>query len=487
MDTPNPTQPLYQQLASHYRNAIHAGSLMPGDRMPSLRGLMRQHDVSLSTAMQLSRHLESEGWLEARPRSGYFVRRPLRSTLAAVTEPRMNHTPDPAQYVGIHARVSDFVSRGRLHMVKTNLAVARCSPKLYPGEALKQAAMRVLRKKPDILVSATSPRGNAELRTVLAKRSLALGLTLSPDQVQITNGCIEALNLALRAVAQPGDTIAVESPTFYGLLQVLESLGLRALEIPTSPQTGISIDALELAIQTYDNIKAVVVVPHLQNPLGSIMPDAHKQRLVQLCETSAITLIEDDTYSELVSESRRGDAPLRAMKSWDTTGNVIYCASLHKILAPGLRLGWMTAGRWQARVEMLKFSQTRSNEELSQRAAADYIASPAYDRHLRRLRSTLLVQRQQTAEAIASHFPAGTRLTVPDGGLSLWVELPQQLSSKQVFDAALQEQILVSPGLMFSNSLRFDPFLRISCGWPVDKEVEHALRRLGQIVRSLLP
>lgn len=486
MDTPNPTQPLYQQLASHYRNAIHAGSLMPGDRMPSLRGLMRQHDVSLSTAMQLSRHLESEGWLEARPRSGYFVRRPLRSTLATVTEPRMNHTPDPAQYVGIHARVSDFVSRGRLHMVKTNLAVARCSPKLYPGEALKQAAMRVLRKKPDILVSATSPRGNAELRTVLAKRSLALGLTLSPDQVQITNGCIEALNLALRAVAQPGDTIAVESPTFYGLLQVLESLGLRALEIPTSPQTGISIDALELAIQTYDNIKAVVVVPHLQNPLGSIMPDAHKQRLVQLCETSAITLIEDDTYSELVSESRRGDAPLRAMKSWDTTGNVIYCASLHKILAPGLRLGWMTAGRWQARVEMLKFSQTRSNEELSQRAAADYIASPAYDRHLRRLRSTLLVQRQQTAEAIASHFPAGTRLTVPDGGLSLWVELPQQLSSKQVFDAALQEQILVSPGLMFSNSLRFDPFLRISCGWPVDKEVEHALRRLGQIVRSLL-
>lgn len=487
MDTPNPTQPLYQQLASHYRNAIHAGSLMPGDRMPSLRGLMRQHDVSLSTAMQLSRHLESEGWLEARPRSGYFVRRPLRSTLAAVTEPRMNHTPDPAQYVGIHARVSDFVSRGRLHMVKTNLAVARCSPKLYPGEALKQAAMRVLRKKPDILVSATSPRGNAELRTVLAKRSLALGLTLSPDQVQITNGCIEALNLALRAVAQPGDTIAVESPTFYGLLQVLESLGLRALEIPTSPQTGISIDALELAIQTYDNIKAVVVVPHLQNPLGSIMPDAHKQRLVQLCETSAITLIEDDTYSELVSESRRGDAPLRAMKSWDTTGNVIYCASLHKILAPGLRLGWMTAGRWQARVEMLKFSQTRSNEELSQRAAADYIASPAYDRHLRRLRSTLLVQRQQTAEAIASHFPAGTRLTVPDGGLSLWVELPQQLSSKRVFDAALQEQILVSPGLMFSNSLRFDPFLRVSCGWPVDKEVEHALRRLGQIVRSLLP
>ena len=491
MDTPplanqSPQPPLYQRLASHYRGAIHAGSLVPGDRMPSLRGLMRQHDISLSTAIQLSRHLESEGWLEARPRSGYFVRRPLRSTLAAVTEPQMDRAPDPAQYVGIHARVSDFVSRGRLHMVKTNLAVARCAPALYPGEALKQAAMRVLRQKPDILVSATSPRGNAEFRAVLAKRAMALGMTLSPDEVQVTTGCMEALNLALRAVAQAGDTIAVESPSFYGLLQVLEALGLRALEIPTSPHTGMSIDALELAIQTDASIKAVVVVPHLQNPLGSIMPDAHKQRLVQLCQVSGIALIEDDTYSELVNENQRGDVPLRAMKSWDTTSNVIYCASLHKILAPGMRLGWMSAGRWQARVEMLKFTQTRSNEELSQLAVADFMASPAYDRHLRRLRATLQVQRQRTAETIACHFPSGTRLTVPDGGLSLWVELPQQLSSKRVFDAAVKEQILVSPGLMFSNSLRFDAFLRISCGWPVDKEVEQALRRLGQIVTGLL-
>lgn len=479
-------QPIYQRLAAHYRGAIQAGSLVVGDRMPSLRSLMRQHEVSLSTAMQLSRHLESEGWLEARPRSGYFVRKPLRNTLATVSEPRMDITPDPAQYVGIHGRVSDFIARGRLQMVKTNLAVARCAPELYPGEALKLATMRVLRTRPALLVSASSPRGNPEFRAVLAKRALGMGVTLSPDDVQVTNGCIEALNLALRAVAQPGDTIAVESPTFYGLLQVLEALGLRALEIPTSPQTGISLDALEMAMQTYDNIKAVVVVPHLQNPLGSIMPDAHKHGLVQLCERHGVALIEDDTYSELVSEGTRGDTPLRAMKSWDTTGNVIYCASLHKILAPGIRIGWMAAGRWQARVEMLKFTQTRSNEELSQLAVADYMASPAYDRHLRRLRSTLHVQREKTAQVIASYFPEGTRLNVPDGGLSLWVELPHKLSSRRVFDAALQQQILVTPGQMFSNSLRFDPYLRINCGWPHQQDVEQGLRRLGQIVTELL-
>lgn len=482
----SPTQPLYQRIAAHYRSAIQAGSLTPGDRMPSLRVLMQQHDVSLSTAMQLSRHLESEGWLEARPRSGYFVRHPMRTSLALVSEPVMDATPDPAQYVGIHARASDFLARGRQNPVHINLAAARCTPELYPAEALKQAAMRALRAHPQIMVTAAQPKGNAQLRAVLAKRAVAVGLTVSPDDVQITNGCTEALNLALRAVAQPGDTIAVESPTFYGLLQVLESLGLRALEIPTSAQTGISIDALELAMRTYPNIRAVVVVPHLQNPLGCIMPPAHKARLVQLCEAHQVPVIEDDTYTELATERVRGDAALRALKSWDTTGNVIYCASFHKVLAPGMRVGWMLPGRWSARVEMLKFTQSRNNEELSQLALADYIATPAYDRHLRQLRSTLQTQRQKTAEAIAHYFPAGTRLNNPDGGLALWVEMPKGLSSAKIFDAALREKILITPGQMFSNSLRFDAFIRINCGLHYDKLVDHGLQRLGHIMAQQL-
>ena len=303
----------------------------------------------------------------------------------------------------------------------------------------------------------------------------AAGIILGPLLVRLG---VEALNLALRAVADPGDTIAVESPTFYGLLQVLESLGMRALEIPTSPQTGISLDALEMAMQTYDNIKAVVVVPHLQNPLGSIMPDAHKQGLVQLCENHGVALIEDDTYSELVNEATRGDTPLRAMKSWDTTGNVIYCASLHKILAPGIRIGWMAAGRWQARVEMLKFTQTRSNEELSQLAVAVPMCI-LYEIGI--WAAQLFIK-----HTIASYFPEGTRLNVPDGGLSLWVELPHKLSSRRVFDAALAQQILVTPGQMFSNTLRFDPYLRINCGWPHQQDVEQGLRRLGQIVTELV-
>jgi DNA-binding transcriptional MocR family regulator len=472
--------PLYRRLAGHYREAIESGTLVQGDRFPSVRTLMSRHEVSLSTALQLCRQLESDGWLEARPRSGNFVRQPRRLAVRPLAEPVPGEALDPAQYVGIHARVSEFIARGRQSPVKVNFSSARSAPSLYPGEALKNAATRALRRDPELLVRPAPNHGNANFRGLLAKRAMANGMLLAPEEILVTQGCIEALNLALRAITQPGDIVAVESPTFYGLLQVLETLGLRALEIPTSPLSGISIEALELAVLSAEPIKAMVVVPHLQNPLGSIMPDSHKARLVDFCSTHAIPLIEDDTYSALTND----DAPLKALKAWDRDGNVIHCASLHKILAPGLRLGWMNAGRWQSRVEMLKYAQSRYNEELAQLAAADFMASSAYDRHLRRLRASLKAQRARTAEAIASYFPAGTRLTDPAGGLALWVELPDGLSSRALFDAALAEGIFIAPGLMFSNSNRFDGFIRLNCGAPYTPAIDSALQRLGELCRQ---
>lgn len=471
------TTPLYRQLADYYLSAIRAGTLATGDRMPSVRKLMQNHAVSLSTALQMCRYLEAEGWLEARPRSGYFVRQPRRIRLAPASEPRPATMIDPAQFVGIHERVSAIIAQGQ-RPVRINLARATGAPELYPHQQLRQLASSLLRQHPYLLTKAISPGGNRELKATLAKRALDAGISTSAEEITITHGCIEALNLALRAVAHAGDIIAVESPTFYGLLQVLESLGMKALEIPTSPSTGISLEALELAMQTYDNIKAVVVVPHLQNPLGSIMPDDHKQKLVRLCEARQIPLIEDDSYSALASSDR---IPTAA-KHWDHTGNVIYCASLHKVLAPGLRVGWMLAGRWQARVNMFKYAQTRYNEELSQLIVATFMQSSNYDRHLRKLRATLSAQREQMAEAIATYFPEGTRLTVPDGGVSVWVEMPEQVSSKAVFEAALQKDILISPGLLYSNSNRFNHFLRLNCGTRYSDGLDSALRTLGKII-----
>lgn len=473
--------PLYRRLAGHYQGAIQAGTLVAGDRMPSVRDLMRQHQVSLSTALQTLRHMEEGGWLEARPRSGYFVRQPRRSAIRPVQEPKSLAAIDPEQYVGIHEKVSQYIALRQASAPPIDLSGMTCAPQLYAVDTLKQAAIRALRERPELLTSAMPHNGNHTFRQAVARRALNAGMRIDADEVVVTHGCIEALNLALRAVAGPGDTIAVESPTYFGLLQALENLGMKALEIPTSPHTGISAPALELAVRTYGNVKAVVVVPNLQNPLGCIMPDANKDRLVRLCEELRLPLIEDDAYTELAD----GATPPSALKNRDRSGNVIYCASLNKVLAPGMRLGWMNGGRWHERVKMLKFTHTRANEEWTQVTAADFIASPGYDRHLRRLRGLLKEQRERMAESIAAYFPEGTRLNVPNGGVGMWVELPAQVCSQRLFELALADGVGVSPGAIFSNSDRYGHFLRICCGHPFTRELDQALRRLGRIGHDL--
>jgi DNA-binding transcriptional MocR family regulator len=450
--------------------------------MPSVRHLMRQHEVSLSTALQAWRHLEQGGWLEARARSGYFVRQPKRTVIGPATEPVILTAQVSAQYLGMHQRLSSIIAQGRQQPIRVDLSSCNFASEQYAVNALKNATIRALRHDPSILTSVLPYNGHAVFRNAVARRALRSGIQITADQVVVTQGCIEAINLALRAVAQAGDIIAVESPTFYGVLQAVESLGMRALEIPTSPTTGISIDALELALRTYDNVKAVLVVPNLQNPLGCIMPEANKASLVTLCEQHQIALIEDDTYTELADSN----VPLTALKARDRTGNVIYCASLNKILAAGMRLGWLTGGKWQARVEMLKYSQTRANEVLSQIAAADFMMDGGYDRHLRRMRDYLRGQREKMAEAVASYFPAGTRLTMPGGGIVLWVELPGPISSQAIFEAALKQGIRIAPGVMFTNSSRFDHFLRLSCGQQYSGDVDCALQFLGDLACQLL-
>lgn len=485
------TLPLYRSIADHYLHAIQLGTLQPGERFPSVRTLMQRHGVSLATALGACRHLEDGGWLHARPRAGYFVQRPRRSLLAPARAPAITPArPDPAAYVGIHARVSELLAMAQAAPVTADFSLAVGEPALYPTEALQRIMRRQLREQPQLLGTMLREHGHAPLRAALAQRMLTRGVHIAAQEIVVTHGCIEALNLALRAVTQPGDTVAVESPTFYGVLQVLESLGLRALEIPTDPVRGLSLDALAWVLRdglgdvgpagSATGLKALVAMPTLHNPLGCIMSDDDKQRLVALCARHRVALIEDDLYAEMAA----GDRPLRPAKAFDTDGSVIYCTSLNKTLAPGLRLGWLAGGRWQARIEMLKYSQTRFGELLPQSVAAEFIASPAHERHLRRLRQRLTAQRQQLADAVATEFPAGTRCHLPEGGLMLWVQLPPGTSSRRLFEAALAAGIRVLPGTMFSNGQSFDDCVRLTAGAPLEGERWQALRTLARLVAA---
>ncbi|MHC8304362.1 aminotransferase-like domain-containing protein [Pseudomonas sp. PB3P13] len=471
------TTPLYRQLANHYLDAIRSGTLKTGERFPSIRLMMEKHAVSLSTAVQVCRELEDCGVLEARPRSGNYIRQP--DTLA---KPETTPPPplDRDVYAGVHEQVSLVLKASQGATIKVNFASAYCAPELYPLKTLQDHMIKALRRAPQLLGTTGTNAGHIALRTVLARRALTAKTHLSAEQIVITNGATEAINLALRAVTRPGDTVAVESPTFYGLLQIIESLNLRVQEVPTSAHAGINLFALEQLLNGPERIKALIVTPNLQNPLGSIMPDALKARLVQLCAACKTVLIEDDTYGDLVDTEQ----PLSTLKHWDRCDNVIYCASLNKTFAPGLRLGWISAGRWHDRVEMLKHTQSRGCDTLAQLAVSAFMSTPSYERFLRRLRKTLTQHREQMSEAILRYFPDGTRVTRPGGGTLLWVELPREYSSMVLFHEGLKVGIQISPGDIYSNDSRFDHFIRIGCGAPYSARIDEALATLGQLLKQ---
>ncbi len=296
----------------------------------------------------------------------------------------------------------------------------------------------------------------------------------------ITNGCMEALNICLRAVTKPGDTVAIDSPCYFGILQCLDSLGLKALEIPTHPRDGVSLEALSYALDTQP-IKACLFVLNFSNPLGSSMPDAQKERLVALLAEHDVPLIEDDIYGDLAFDGTRP----RMAKAFDRTGRVLLCDSFSKTLAPGYRVGWCAPGRWLARVEQLKLVTSVATATLPQMAIADFLANGGYNHHLRRIRRLYAEKVGQMSRAVSASFPAGTRLTRPAGGYVLWVELPPAVNSLELFDRALAAGVSIAPGPIFSAKGKFRNFIRLNCGIPWSPEVERAVERLGRLARQM--
>ena len=305
------------------------------------------------------------------------------------------------------------------------------------------------------------------------------GCQLAPDDIVVTGGCQEALSLALRAVANPGDIIAIESPTFYGLLQVIDSLGMRALEIPTDPNHGMSLDALALAIEQWP-VRACVVVPNFSNPLGYCMPPARKQALVSVLARHDIALIEDDVYGELGFSAPRPEAA----KAWDEDGRVLYCSSFSKTLAPGLRVGWIAPGRYRERIEYLKYVLNLASPTLPQLAVAEFLERGGYDRHLRQVRGDYARQIARMIQTVGKTFPEGTRVTQPAGGFVLWVELPSGSDAMRLYRQALAERISIAPGPMFSATQKYGNFIRLNCAQPWDERMERAMVTLGRLAHA---
>jgi DNA-binding transcriptional MocR family regulator len=320
-------------------------------------------------------------------------------------------------------------------------------------------------------------QGSEELRHQIARRSIDWGCSFSSQDVIVTFGCTEAINLCLRAVAQPGDTIAVESPTYYGFLQIIESLKMKVLEIPTHPREGICVDAVEQAIQK-KLVKACLVQSNFNNPLGSQMSDEKKKKLVDVLAQKQIPLIEDDIYGELYFGTERP----KVCKAFDREGLVLLCSSYSKCLSPGYRVGWTSPGRFKEEVSRLKLTNSLSSVLPTQIAIAEMLRTGGYDHHIRRIRRAYAFQIQKASEAIALYFPRGTKVTRPQGGFVLWAELPKSTDSLELYRRALEAKISIAPGSLFSPKQNYRNCIRINCAHPWNEKIDRAFATLGRLV-----
>lgn len=463
----------YEQLADELASSIRTGAMKLGDRLPSVRQVSTSRGVSASTVFEAYYLLEARGLVRARERSGYFV------TAGATSLPPEPDIESGFDTASLPVEVSELVF-SVLESVKTRSVVplgsAFPSPLLFPLPRLARSlAYGARMMDPWTTVDDITP-GNADLRRQIALRYLADGVLVTLDDIVITNGALEALNLCLQVVAKPGDSVVVESPTFYGALQALENLGLKAIEVPANPRDGIDMGMLAQVLEIHKPA-ACWLMTSFQNPLGSLMPDEKKRALVKLLAAHAVPLIEDDVYGELYFGKKR---PLPA-KAFDQDGMVLHCSSFSKSLAPGYRLGWAIPGRFRQSVSRLKLMRTLAVAAPVQEGIADYLAKGGYDRHLRQLRHALSQQQISLASAVLRHFPLGTRATRPEGGYFMWVELPKGIDTLALQCEANALDISIAPGPMFSARAAFKNCVRLNYGHPWTPAFDTAVATLGRL------
>ncbi|MGO3445925.1 MAG: PLP-dependent aminotransferase family protein [Kluyvera intermedia] len=466
----------YQQLAQQMTEQIAHGVWQPGDKLPSLREQVANSGMSFMTVSHAYQLLESQGRIVARPQSGYYVAPRMVATRQSSAPAQV--MPDNA--VDINTYIFEVLQASRNASVLP-FASAFPDPKLFPLPQLNRSLAQVSKTATAMSVIENLPPGNDELRHAIARRYALQGMTISPDEIVITAGALEALNLSLQAVTEPGDWVIVENPCFYGALQALERLRLKALSVATDVKEGIDLDALVQALQTYP-VKACWLMTNSQNPLGFTLTPEKKARLIEILSEHNVTLIEDDVYSELYFGREK---PLPA-KAWDKTDMTLHCSSFSKCLVPGFRIGWVAAGKHARRIQHLQLMSTLSTSSPMQLALVDYLATKRYDAHLRRLRRQLAERKQLAWQSLLRSLPPEVQIHHNDSGYFLWLELPAGVDAGQLSARALEHHISIAPGKMFSTTDSWASFFRFNTAWGWGEREDNAVETLGHLIRQLI-
>ena len=467
----------YEMLATDIAASIQNGTLKPGDKLPSVRRASVSRQVSPATVFAAYYLLEARGLIRSKARSGYYV---AQTAKALAPEPDHASQPDGEAHPVVISDLVLGILESAMSREVVPLGSAFPSPLLFPLARLGRAtALATCELDPWMTVDDLTP-GSTALRQQIALRYLIDGVQIGPDQIVVTNGAMEALNLCLSAVCRPGDAVLVESPCFYVCLQALERLGLHAVEVATDPREGVDLAALEAAIVRH-RPRACWLMTNFQNPLGSTMDAAKKKALVDLVTRYQLPLVEDDVYGELYFGSQR---PVPT-KAFDPEGWVMHCSSFSKTLAPGYRVGWACPGRFLRVVIYQKLITSLATSLPAQLGIARYLERGSHQKHLRELRLTLRKNRDEHIEAISHFFPSGTRVSRPAGGFFLWVEMPGAVDALALHCKAMDIGISIAPGPMFSASRGFGNCVRINCGHPFTTRVEAALQKVGRAALKL--
>lgn len=464
---------LRDQVAEFVRVKVGQGVYRPGDRVPSVRAMSKLLGIAPSTVVDAYRSLETEGLILARPQSGFYV--PLaRWREAGLSKTRPAAPPSLQNEFPLFMRVLRDSKRDDV----VSLAVADPSNEQLPAATMHRLLARVLRENPEYAIGYDVSIGHRPLREQIARRAIAMGCGLSPEEIVVTNGCSEALALSLRAVCEPGQIVAVESPAYYGVLFAIHSLGLRALEIGSDPVTGLCLEELDEALRTYD-VRAVLTNSTFSNPMGSTIPAENKRLLVETLAARGVPLIEDDVYGDLGHD---GERPVVA-KAFDRGGQVLLCSSFSKTIAPGYRIGWVAGGGYHERIAELKFGFSVCAASAPQAAVAEFLETERYVRTVQRAARTYGANLGSMREYVLERFPVGTRCSHPLGGFVLWVELPNGLDSVDLYERCRAHGVTFMPGPAFATHGGYRNFLRLNASaW--NRRVARAIEVIGAEARK---
>ncbi|MEH6680333.1 MAG: PLP-dependent aminotransferase family protein [Sediminicola sp.] len=466
---------IYLRIAEVIEQQILDTILRTGDKLPSLRTICREYGVSQNTALTAYYHLESKMLIEARPRSGYYVSH-SRTRIPSI--PKRTDPSPIASYADNEQLVrkvyGDLGKDGHL-----TLSLGTPANELLPIAKLNKSLLQATRDLKGSGVTSDRAEGSERLRRQIARWSFAMERNFTHEDIITTNGCLNALSYCMMAVTEKGNTVAMESPVSFGMLQLARALGVKVLELPTESRTGVDLNAFEDALKNR-SVKASLLIGNFSNPLGSLMPDEHKKTVVELSEKYNIPLIENDINGDVYFGPQRP----KSCKTFDQSGIVLWCGSISKTLAPGYRVGWVAPGKFKEKVLRTKLFLTIASTSITQEVIASFLETGRYENHLRKLRHTLHGNMFKYSRTIADHFPTDTLASRPQGGFVLWVELPKRINTLEVYEKADRERIGYAPGRIFSLQDQYNHCLRLNYGLLWNNDLEERLIRLGRLLST---